>query len=78
MVGPTIATKLIALGNEVMLGSRNPGKEKAVAWAQASGANASQSGHTTRSESDRFFFLKLAMTGEYLLKTKSRFLIKSC
>jgi 8-hydroxy-5-deazaflavin:NADPH oxidoreductase len=42
MVGATIATKLIALGNEVMLGSRNPGNDKAVAWAQANGANASQ------------------------------------
>jgi 8-hydroxy-5-deazaflavin:NADPH oxidoreductase len=42
MVGATIATKLIALGNEVMLGSRNAGSEKAVTWAQANGANASQ------------------------------------
>jgi len=42
MVGATIATKLIALGNEVMLGSRNPDNEKAVAWAQANGAKASQ------------------------------------
>jgi predicted dinucleotide-binding enzyme len=42
MAGATIATKLIALGNEVMLGSRNAGSEKAVKWAQANGANASQ------------------------------------
>jgi len=42
MVGTTIATKLIALGNEVMLGSRATGNEKAAAWAQANGANASQ------------------------------------
>ena len=42
MVGATIATKLITLGNEVKLGSRNPGSEKAVAWAQANGAKASQ------------------------------------
>jgi len=42
MVGATIATKLITLGNEVMLGSRNAGGEKAVTWAQANGANASQ------------------------------------
>jgi predicted dinucleotide-binding enzyme len=42
MVGSTIATKLIALGQEVMLGSRSPGSEKAVAWAQANGVNASQ------------------------------------
>ncbi|MCI0630448.1 MAG: NAD(P)-binding domain-containing protein [Phycisphaerales bacterium] len=42
MVGATIATKLVALGHEVMMGSRNSGSEKAVAWAQANGANASQ------------------------------------
>ena len=42
MVGATIATKLIELGQEVMRGSRNAGSEKAVTWAQAKGANASQ------------------------------------
>jgi 8-hydroxy-5-deazaflavin:NADPH oxidoreductase len=42
MVGATIATKLIALGQEVMIGSRNAGSEKAVTWARANGANASQ------------------------------------
>ena len=42
MVGATIATKLIELGQEVMVGSRNAGSEKAVTWAQANGANASQ------------------------------------
>src|SRR5262249_11179702 len=42
MVGATIATKLIALGQEVMIGSRNAGGEKVVTWAQANGANASQ------------------------------------
>ncbi len=42
MVGATIATKLIELGQEVMMGSRNAGGEKAVTWAQANGANASQ------------------------------------
>src|SRR5262245_9325585 len=46
MVGTTIATKLIALGQDVMLGSRNPGSEKAVAWAQANGAKASQGSYT--------------------------------
>ena len=40
MVGATIATKLIELGQEVMMGSRNAGGEKAVKWAQANGANA--------------------------------------
>ncbi len=42
MVGATIATKLVALGHEVMMGSRNAGNEKAAAWVQANGANASQ------------------------------------
>jgi predicted dinucleotide-binding enzyme len=42
MVGATIATKLIELGQGVMIGSRNAGGEKAVTWAQANGANASQ------------------------------------
>jgi len=42
MVGATIATKLIELGQEVMMGSRNAGGEKAVTWAQANGATASQ------------------------------------
>jgi predicted dinucleotide-binding enzyme len=41
MVGTTIATKLSALGNEIVLGSRNPGNEKAVAWAEANGAKTS-------------------------------------
>jgi len=40
MVGATIATKLIELGQEVTMGSRNAGGEKAVKWAQANGANA--------------------------------------
>ena len=42
MVGATIATKLIELGQEVMMGSRNAGSEKTLRWAQANGANASQ------------------------------------
>ncbi len=42
MVGAAIATKLITLGHKLMMGSRNEGGEKAVAWTQANGANASQ------------------------------------
>ncbi len=38
MVGITIATKLVRLGHEVMLGSRTPDNEKAVAWAEEVGA----------------------------------------
>jgi predicted dinucleotide-binding enzyme len=39
-VGQTIATKLVELGHEVMLGSRTANNEKAVAWAKATGKGA--------------------------------------
>jgi 8-hydroxy-5-deazaflavin:NADPH oxidoreductase len=41
MVGNAIATKLVALGHEVCMGSRIAGNEHAHAWAQAAGAGAS-------------------------------------
>jgi predicted dinucleotide-binding enzyme len=40
VVGQTIGTKLVQLGHEVTMGSRQPGNEKAVAWATASGDRA--------------------------------------
>jgi predicted dinucleotide-binding enzyme len=42
MVGHAIAGKLVALGHEVMMGSRSAGNEKAVAWAAEAGAGASE------------------------------------
>jgi predicted dinucleotide-binding enzyme len=36
-VGKTIATKLVAVGHEVCMGSRARGNEKAVAWAKGAG-----------------------------------------
>ncbi|HRI10389.1 MAG TPA: NAD(P)-binding domain-containing protein [Nannocystaceae bacterium] len=42
MVGQVIASKLVALGHEVMMGSRARGHEKAVAWAQGAGPRASE------------------------------------
>jgi predicted dinucleotide-binding enzyme len=42
MVGQTIASKLVTLGHEVMLGSRSAGNEKALAWAREAGDRASQ------------------------------------
>jgi len=36
-VGQALATKLVSLGHEVMLGSRQRGNEKAVAWSQRVG-----------------------------------------
>lgn len=40
-VGRTIASKLIAVGHEVRLGSRSADNAEAAAWTQASGARAS-------------------------------------
>jgi hypothetical protein len=42
MVGETLASKLVALGHEVRMGSRTADNEKAVAWAKRAGAKASQ------------------------------------
>lgn len=40
-VAQTIASKLVELGHEVMMGSRTANNEKAVAWAAANGGKAS-------------------------------------
>lgn len=40
MVGDAIASKLVALGHEVMMGSRQATNPKAVAWARRSGIRA--------------------------------------
>jgi predicted dinucleotide-binding enzyme len=42
MVGEAIATKLVALGHEVKLGSRSAKNEKAAAWVGKAGKGASQ------------------------------------
>ncbi|MFL5911609.1 MAG: NADPH-dependent F420 reductase [Gaiellaceae bacterium] len=41
-VGQTLATKLVSLGHEVRMGSRQAGNEKAVEWAGEAGAGASE------------------------------------
>jgi hypothetical protein len=41
MVGTAIGTRLIELGHEVRIGSRQPGSEKAVGWAESAGERAS-------------------------------------
>jgi predicted dinucleotide-binding enzyme len=41
-VGQTLASKLASLGHEVMMGSRQAGNEKAVAWAKEAGRLASE------------------------------------
>src|SRR5918911_447824 len=42
MVGQTLGGKLVELGHEVTMGSRQPGNEKAVAWAASAGERASE------------------------------------
>jgi 8-hydroxy-5-deazaflavin:NADPH oxidoreductase len=42
MVGQAVGTRLVETGHEVRMGSRTAGNENAVAWAQASGAAASE------------------------------------
>lgn len=44
MVGQALAGKLVQLGYEVKMGSRQAGNEKAVAWAESAGAGASAGG----------------------------------
>jgi len=41
MVGTGLATKLVQLGHEVMVGSREKGNSNAVEWVKKNGANAS-------------------------------------
>lgn len=45
VVGRTIGTKLVGLGHEVRMGSRTPDNERAIAWAQEMGPNASHGTH---------------------------------
>ncbi|MEM1235944.1 MAG: NAD(P)-binding domain-containing protein [Pseudomonadota bacterium] len=40
MVGQALATKLAALGHDVMMGARESGNEKAATWAEANGGHA--------------------------------------
>ena len=40
LTGQTIATKLVRLGHEVMMGSRDPAKPEAVTWARDAGQHA--------------------------------------
>jgi 8-hydroxy-5-deazaflavin:NADPH oxidoreductase len=42
VVGETIASKLVALGHEVKMGSRTANNEKAAAWVKKAGTKASQ------------------------------------
>jgi 8-hydroxy-5-deazaflavin:NADPH oxidoreductase len=40
MVGQTLATKLVEMGHDLMMGSRSAGNEKALAWQKTAGSRA--------------------------------------
>jgi predicted dinucleotide-binding enzyme len=46
MVGQTVASKLVEVGHEVMMGSRQAGNEKAVEWAKDAGERAREGSFT--------------------------------
>ncbi len=51
IVGATLGTKLVAIGQEVKMGGRDAGNEKAAAWAKANGQGAS---HGTFADAAKF------------------------
>ena len=46
MVGQAIGTKLVDLGHEVAMGSREAGHENAVAWVKGAGEKATEGKRT--------------------------------
>ena len=55
-VGDAIASKLISLGHQVMMGSRTKNNEKALAWCDKSGENASQGTFAEAAQSGLIIF----------------------
>jgi 8-hydroxy-5-deazaflavin:NADPH oxidoreductase len=62
-VGQTIGTALIQKGHEVMLGSRTATNEKAVAWKNANGGNASNGTFAEAAAFGKIIFLCLNGSG---------------
>jgi hypothetical protein len=56
MVGETLATKLVQIGHEVRMGSRQAGNEKAVAWSEAAGDAASEGSFADAAEHGELVF----------------------
>lgn len=57
MVGETIASKLVALGHEVRMGSRTAGNAKAAAWAEKAGERASHGDFAAAAEFGELVFV---------------------
>jgi predicted dinucleotide-binding enzyme len=66
MVGQTLATKLVELGHEVLMGSRKAGNEKAVAWVE--GVTGESAGGGVASEGS---FADAAAFGELVINATS-------
>src|SRR6478672_2683693 len=62
-VGETIATKLVQLGNDVMMGSRSATNEKAAAWVKKAGAKAKQGTFADAAQFGEIVFNCTAGTG---------------
>ena len=56
MVGHAIGTKLVQMGQEVMMGSRSSTNEKAAAWVKANGPKASQGTFTDAAKFGEILF----------------------
>ncbi len=63
MVGVAIGNKLVSLGHEVKMGSRTANNEKAVTWAKAAGAKASQGTFTDAAGFGELLFLCTSGSG---------------
>ncbi|AIZ63456.1 hypothetical protein PK28_06695 [Hymenobacter sp. DG25B] len=62
-VGQTLGAKLLSLGHEVMLGSRQAGNEKAVAWVQQHGGTAREGSFTDAAQFGELLIVATMGTG---------------
>ena len=63
IVGSTIASKLVQLGNDVKMGSRAAGSDKAVAWTKSNGARASEGSYADAAAFGELLFNCTSGTG---------------
>ena len=63
IVGTTIASKLVQLGNDVKMGARDAGNSKAVAWTKSNGARASEGSYADAAAFGELLFNCTSGTG---------------
>ncbi|GAC1667987.1 MAG: NAD(P)-binding domain-containing protein [Candidatus Acidiferrum sp.] len=59
MVGKALGNKLVSLGHQVMLGSREAGNAEGMAWAKSAGGGAAQGSFTDAAEFGEIVFICL-------------------